>query len=114
MIAEVPGGRRRGAALKALIALAVCGEQAAILARIARSAVLVLRGDFVPRARMRATRRCGATCCLYDDPEVITVMGLQFADLLAGTIVVERVLPAEGWGATSSSQSDRVIVCATA
>ena len=59
-----------GPALQALLlpAVALALVQAAILARVTRSAVLdVMREDFVRTARAkgltRARRRCGATCC---------------------------------------------------
>ena len=59
-------GRRCSALMLPAVALAVV--QAAILARIMRSAVLdVLREDFVRTARAKGLSRraacCGATCC---------------------------------------------------
>ena len=72
------------------------------LARITRSAVLeVLREDFVrppaPRVCL-SVPRCGA-CAAQCLIPVVTVMGLQFAELLAGTIVVENVFYLPGLGA---------------
>lgn len=92
------------AALKALIlpALALAVVQGAILARITRSAVLdVLREDFVRTARAKGLSQQAA---LWGHVlrnamiPVITVMGLQFANLLAGTIVVENVFYLPGLG----------------
>ena len=91
-------------ALQSLIlpALALATVQAAILARITRSAVLdVLREDFVRTARAKGLSREAA---LYGHVlrnamiPVVTVMGLQFANLLAGTIVVENVFYLPGLG----------------
>ena len=76
--------------------------QAAILARVTRSAVLeVLREDFVRTARAKGL---GRREVLWSHVlrnamiPVITVMGLQFANLLAGTIVVENVFYLPGLG----------------
>ncbi|MDO5288875.1 MAG: ABC transporter permease [Pseudomonadota bacterium] len=90
--------------LRALIlpALALAVVQAAILARFTRSAVLeVLREDFVRTARAkglspRATlwRHVLRNALI----PVVTVMGMQFAELLAGTIVVESVFYLPGLG----------------
>ena len=82
------------------ISLAVV--QAAILARITRSAVLeVLREDFVRTARAKGLSRSQA---LWRHVlrnaliPVITVIGLQFGNLLTGTIVVEQVFSLPGLG----------------
>jgi peptide/nickel transport system permease protein len=92
------------AALQALLlpAVALAVVQAAILARITRSAMLeVLREDFVRSARAKGLSRRGA---LWGHAlrnamiPVLTVMGLQFANLLAGTIVVENVFYLPGLG----------------
>ncbi|WP_159910725.1 ABC transporter permease [Pantoea sp. 18069] len=91
-------------ALKALLlpAISLAVVQAAILARITRSAVLeVLREDFVRTARAKGL---SARAVLWGHVlrnamvPVITVMGLQFANLLAGTIVVENVFYLPGLG----------------
>lgn len=93
-----------GPALQALLlpAVALAVVQAAILARITRSAVLeVLREDFVRTARAKGL---GARAVLWGHVlrnamvPVVTVMGLQFANLLAGTIVVENVFTLPGLG----------------
>ena len=91
-------------ALRALIlpALSLAVVQAAILARITRSAVLeVLREDFVRTARAKGAsqRRVLWGHVLRNAMvPVVTVMGLQFAELLAGTIVVESVFYLPGLG----------------
>ncbi|MCC2676959.1 MAG: putative type dipeptide/oligopeptide transport system, permease component, partial [Ramlibacter sp.] len=78
--------------LRALMlpALSLAVVQAAILARITRSAVLeVLREDFVRTARAKGVSQ---RATLWGQVlrnamiPVITIMGLQFAELLAGTI----------------------------
>ena len=86
--------------LTTAIALAVV--QAAILARITRSAVLeVLREDFVRTARAKGlSQRAALWGHVLRNAliPVITVMGMQFAELLAGTIVVESVFYLPGLG----------------
>jgi peptide/nickel transport system permease protein len=90
--------------LRALLlpALSLAVVQAAILARITRSSVLeVLREDFVRTARAKGVSQRGT---LWGHVlrnaliPVITVMGLQFSELLAGTIVVEKVFYLPGLG----------------
>jgi peptide/nickel transport system permease protein len=91
-------------ALQALLlpAVALPVVQGAILARITRSAVLdVLREDFVRTARAKGLSRRGALwrhVLRNALVPVLTVMGLQFAGLLAGTIVVENVFALPGLG----------------
>lgn len=91
-------------AIKALLlpAVALAVVQAAILARITRSAVLeVLREDFVRTARAKGlSQRATLWGHVLRNAmiPVITVMGLQFANLLAGTIVVENVFYLPGLG----------------
>ncbi|MCW5730131.1 MAG: ABC transporter permease [Alphaproteobacteria bacterium] len=91
-------------AIRALLlpAIALATVQAAILARITRSAVLeVLREDFVRTARAKglSRRRALWTHVLRNALiPVITIMGLQFSNLLAGTIVVENVFYLPGLG----------------
>ncbi len=93
-----------GPALKALLlpALALAVVQAAILARITRSAVLdVLREDFVRTARAAGLSRGAALrrhVLRNAAVPVLTVMGLQFAELLAGTVVIENVFYLPGLG----------------
>jgi peptide/nickel transport system permease protein len=107
------------AAFKALLlpALSLAVVQAAILARVTRSAVLdVLREDFVRTARAKGL---SARATLWRHVlrnamiPVITVMGLQFANLLAGTIVVENVFYLPGLGRLifqSISNRDLIVV----
>jgi peptide/nickel transport system permease protein len=91
-------------AFKALMlpALALAVVQAAILARITRSAVLdVLREDFVRTARAKGLNRRQVLwrhVLRNAFVPVLTVMGLQFANLLTGTVVVENVFALPGLG----------------
>ena len=105
--------------LKALLlpAISLAVVQAAILARITRSAVLeVLREDFVRTARAKgASRRRTLWGHVLRNAliPVVTVMGLQFAELLAGTIVVESVFYLPGLGRLifqSISNRDLIVV----
>ena len=90
--------------LRALLlpALSLAVVQAAILARITRSAVLeVLREDFVRTARAKGvSERATLWGHVLRNAmiPVVTIMGLQFAELLAGTIVVESVFYLPGMG----------------
>jgi peptide/nickel transport system permease protein len=92
------------AGIKSLLlpALSLAVVQAAILARITRSAVLeVMREDFVRTARAKGVSQRAVlwTHVLRNAMvPVITVMGMQFAELLAGTIVVENVFFLPGLG----------------
>ena len=91
-------------AFKALIlpAVALAVVQAAILTRITRSAVLdVLGEDFVRTARAKGLNRRQVLwrhVLRNAFVPVLTVMGLQFASLLTGTIVVENVFSLPGLG----------------
>ncbi len=105
--------------LKALLlpAISLAVVQAAILSRITRSAVLeVLREDFVRTARAKGlTQRATMWRHVLRNAliPVITVMGLQFAELLAGTIVVENVFYLPGLGRLifqSISNRDVIVV----
>ena len=92
------------AALRALVlpAVALAVVQASILARIVRSAVVdVMREDFVRTARAKGVSRRGVLwghVMRNAMVPVLTVMGLQFANLLAGTVVIERVFALPGLG----------------
>ena len=104
-------------ALKALAlpALSLAVVQAAILARITRSAVLdVLREDFVRTARAKGlSRRAALWRHVLRNAliPVVTVMGLQFANLLAGTIVVENVFYLPGlWRLIFQSIANRDLI----
>ena len=90
--------------LKALVlpALSLAVVQAAILARITRSAVLeVMREDFVRTARAKGVSQRAVLwrhVLRNAMVPVVTVMGMQFTELLAGTIVVENVFFLPGLG----------------
>lgn len=91
-------------ALQSLIlpAIALAVVQAAILARVTRSAVLdVLREDFVRTARAKGlTQKQALIRHVLRNAmiPVLTVGGLQFANLITGTIVVESVFVLPGIG----------------
>ena len=115
-----PGwGEGFGPALQSLLlpALSLAVVQAAILARITRSAVLeVMREDFVRTARAKGLSQ-GATLWGHVLRNamipVVTIMGLQSAELLAGTIVVENVFYLPGLGRLifqSISNRDLIVV----
>jgi len=93
-----------GPALRSLLlpALSLAVVQAAILARITRSAVLeVMREDYVRTARAKGlSQRATLWGHVLRNAmiPVITIMGLQSAELLAGTIVVENVFYLPGLG----------------
>ena len=108
-----------GPALKSLMlpALALALVQAAILARVTRSAVLeVLREDFVRTARAKGlSRRQTLWRHVLRNAliPVVTLMGLQFAALLSGTIVIENVFFLPGVGRLifqSITQRDLIVV----
>lgn len=93
-----------GAGLKALLlpAVALAAVQAAVLTRWVRSSVLdVLRDDFVRTARAKGLSRHAALwrhVLRNAMVPVLTVMGLQFAFLISGTVVVENVFVLPGIG----------------
>jgi peptide/nickel transport system permease protein len=99
---EEGGGLWDGLQALILPALALAAVQAAILARFTRSAVLdVLREDFVRTARAKGLSPRGV---LWGHVlrnalvPIVTVMGLQFANLVTGTIVIENVFSLPGLG----------------
>ncbi len=96
------GGPVEGVVALLLPALALALVQAAILARVTRSAVLeVMREDFVRTARAKGlTRRQALWRHVLRNAmiPVLTVAGLQFANLITGTIVVENVFVLPGVG----------------
>jgi peptide/nickel transport system permease protein len=106
-------------ALKALVlpAVALAVAQAAILARVIRSSLLeVLGEDFVRTARAKGLSkkqslwRHALRNALIP---VVTVIGLQFAHLLAGTIVIENVFALPGLGRLifqSINQRDLMVI----
>ena len=89
----------------------------AVIARMTRSAMLeVLREDYVRTARAKGlTQRAALWGHVLRNAmiPVVTVMGLQFANLLAGTIVVENVFYLPGLGRLifqSISNRDLIVV----
>lgn len=107
------------AALRSLIlpGLAMALPQAAILARVMRTALVdVSTQDFIRTARAKgmtfgeALWRHGVRNALLP---VLTILGLQFAFLIAGTIIVENVFYLPGLGRlilTAINQRDLVLV----
>jgi len=90
--------------LKALLlpAIALGAFQAAVLVRATRSAVLeILREDYVRTARakglaeIRVIRRHALRNAMIP---IVTVMGIQFGQLVAGAIVLESVFALPGLG----------------
>ncbi|HIC80305.1 MAG TPA: ABC transporter permease [Kiloniellaceae bacterium] len=106
-------------AVKTLIlpAVALALPQAAILARVTRSSVLETLGeDFVRTARAKGLSRRAA---LWRHAvrnaliPVVTIMGLQFSFLLAGTIIIENVFYLPGLGRLifqAIAQRDLIVV----
>ncbi len=96
------GGLLDGLKSLVLPAIALALVQAAILARVTRSAVLdVMREDFVRTARAKGlSRRATLWRHVLRNAmiPVLTIMGLQFANLITGTIVVENVFVLPGIG----------------
>ncbi|MEQ9814632.1 MAG: ABC transporter permease [Azospirillaceae bacterium] len=106
-------------AVKALLlpAFALALPQAAIIARVTRSAILDVMGqDFVRTARAKGLSRRAALwrhALRNAMIPVVTVMGLQFAVLLAGSVIIENVFYLPGLGRLiflAISQNDAVVV----
>jgi len=107
------------AAMKSLTlpAIALALPQAAILARVMRSALLDVMGeDFMRTARAKgltrgqALRRHGLRNAMIP---VLTILGLQFSFLLAGGIIIEQVFYLPGLGRLifqSISARDLIVV----
>lgn len=108
-----------GGALGALIlpAVALALPQAAILARVTRAAVLETLGeDFVRTARAKGLSR-SAALWRHAVPNalipVVTLLGLQFSFLLAGTVIIENVFTLPGLGRLvfqAITQRDLIVV----
>jgi peptide/nickel transport system permease protein len=100
--ADEGGGLRAGLAALILPALSLAAVQAAILARVTRSSVLeAMREDYVRTARAKGlTRRQALLRHVLRNAmiPVLTIMGLQFANLITGAIVVENVFVLPGIG----------------
>jgi len=105
--------------IKSLIlpAVALALPQAAILARVTRSALLeVLGEDYIRTARAKGMPR---STVLWRHAlrnamiPVLTILGLQFAFLLAGTIIIENVFYLPGLGRLifqAITQRDLIVV----
>jgi len=96
------GGVAEGLRALLLPALALAAVQTAILTRVTRSALLdVLREDFVRTARAKGLSRqqvlWGHALRNALIP-VLTIMGLQFGNLITGAIVIENVFVLPGLG----------------
>ncbi|MDX3805600.1 ABC transporter permease [Bosea thiooxidans] len=108
-----------GMALKSLAmpALALALPQAAIIARVTRSAMLdTLQEDFVRTARAKGLsegvtmRRHALRNALIP---VVTILGLQFSVLIAGAIIIENVFALPGLGRLvfqAIAQHDLIVV----
>ncbi|HOM14385.1 MAG TPA: ABC transporter permease [Rubrivivax sp.] len=99
---EDGGGLWDGLAALLLPAVSLAVVQASVLARWTRSAVLdVMREDFVRTARAKGlSRRATLWRHVLRNAmiPVLTIIGLQFAFLISGTIVVEQVFVLPGLG----------------
>jgi peptide/nickel transport system permease protein len=99
---EDGGGLGAGLAALLLPALALAAVQAAILARVTRSSVLeALREDYVRTARAKGLSRQQVLwrhVLRNAMIPVLTIMGLQFANLITGAIIVENVFVLPGVG----------------
>jgi len=114
-----PGWEQPMPALRALIlpSVALGVVQAAILTRVTRSALLeALNEDFMRTARAKGVSR-RAALWRHALPNalvpILTIMGLQFANLIAGAIVVENVFVLPGIGRLilqSISNRDTLVV----
>ncbi len=115
----VPWQEDPAAATRALIlpGLALALPQASILARVMRTALVdITEQDFIRTARAKgltkgeAIWRHGVRNAMLP---VLTILGLQFAYLIAGTIIVENVFYLPGLGRlifTAISERDLVLV----
>jgi peptide/nickel transport system permease protein len=128
MLRWVPAGGFPGwdqgifSALKSLVlpAIALALPQAAILSRVTRSALLEALGeDYIRTARAKGLTR---SMVLWRHAlrnaliPVLTIMGLQFAFLLAGTIIIENVFYLPGLGRLifqAITQRDLIVVEST-
>jgi peptide/nickel transport system permease protein len=99
---EDGGGLGAGFAALLLPAVALAAVQAAILARVTRSSVLeAMREDYVRTARAKGLSRAQVMrrhVLRNAMIPVLTIMGLQFANLVTGAIVVENVFVLPGIG----------------
>jgi len=99
-----PGWGSVGQGLRALFlpALSLAIVQGAIITRYVRSAVLdTMREDYIRTARSKGLSRSAALWrhgLRNAAIPVLTILGLQFAALLAGTVVIESVFVLPGLG----------------
>ncbi|QRZ12427.1 ABC transporter permease [Paracoccus methylovorus] len=114
-----PGWDHPGAALKSLIlpAFALALPQAAILARVLRSALVETLGqDYIRTARAKGlsagqvlSRHALRNALI----PVLTILGMQFSFLLAGAIIIENVFYLPGLGRLifqAITQRDLIVV----
>ncbi len=96
------GGLWQGLVALLLPAVSLAAVQAAVLARWTRSSVLeTLREDYVRTARAKGlSRRAVLWRHVLRNAmiPVLTILGLQFAFLISGTVVVENVFVLPGIG----------------
>lgn len=111
------GGPWPGLEALTLPAIALALPQAAILARVLRSALIDTLGeDFVRTARAKGlSRRQALTRHALRNAliPVLTILGLQFSFLLAGAIIIENVFFLPGLGRLvfqAISQRDLIVV----
>lgn len=113
----LPAGGYSGWTSLILPALALAAPQAAILARVLRTALLdTLNEDYVRTARAKGLSR-NAALIRHALPNawipVLTVLGLQAPFLLAGGVVIENVFSLPGLGRLAFqavSQRDLIVV----
>ncbi|ABL68914.1 ABC transporter permease [Paracoccus denitrificans] len=114
-----PGWSHPGAALKSLLlpAVALALPQAAILARVLRSALVETLGqDYIRTARAKGltagqvlSRHALRNALI----PVLTILGMQFSFLLAGAIIIENVFYLPGLGRLifqAITQRDLIVV----
>ena len=86
----------------ALPAVALAVPQGAILSRLVRSAMIdTMDEDYIRTARAKGVSRSGALwrhALRNAMIPIVTIMGLQFAYLLSGTIIIENVFYLPGLG----------------
>lgn len=108
-----------GPALRSLIlpAIALALPQAAILSRVTRTSLVeVLNEDYIRTARAKGISRRGVLWrhALQNALiPVLTIMGLQFAFLITGTIIIENVFSLPGLGRMvyqAITQRDLIVV----
>ena len=114
-----PGWDHPGAALKSLIlpAFALALPQAAILARVLRSALIDTLGqDYIRTARAKgltAAQTLSRHALRNALIPVVTILGMQFSFLLAGAIIIENVFYLPGLGRLifqAITQRDLIVV----